>query len=165
MNIESATLTLRTSGINTANGDINVGNRNNDCTWNINLQQVLGSMMGKYKRFKICPTSIGSATPVPSLSDANRLVCVNVEGLQWENSSYRLANTSIASSLIMNTAALGTTAGISINYTGETGFVFTRPTTNNVSIRIFLTRMSDDTIQAIQYPNLVYCFSIYGIDE
>jgi len=164
MNLESATLVLRTSGLNTAQGDINIGNRNNDFTFNLNIQQVLGSMLTKYKKFKLCLTSVGAATPSPALSDTNRLLCVNIEGLNWENSSYNIATGNLSSSVIAATIAIGTTAGFSTNFTGETGFIFTRPVANNVSIRIFLTRIQDNTIQQIQYPNSVYCFSIYGIE-
>lgn len=164
MNLESGTLVLRTSGLNTAQGDINVGNFNNDTTWNINIQQVLGSMLTKYTRFKLCLTSVGSATPPTSLSDTNRLLCVNIDGLNWENSGYNVFTGNQSSSLIASTIAIGTTTGFSTNFTGETGFVFTRPVANNLSIRIFLTRISDNSIQSIQYPNLVYCFSIYGIE-
>lgn len=164
MNLESATLVLRTSGINTAQGDINVGNRNNDTTWNINIQQVLGSMLTRYTRFKLCLTSVGAGTPPTTLTDNNRMLCVNIEGLNWENSSYDVLTGNLSSSVIAATIAVGTTQGFSTNFTGETGFVFTRPVANNVSIRIFLTRIQDNTIQALQYPNIVYCFSIYGIE-
>ncbi len=165
MNLESATLVLRTSSLNTAQGDINIGNYNNDVTIsNINIQRVLGSMLTKYKKFKLCLTSVGAATPPTTLSDTNRLLCVNIQGLNWENSGYNVATGNLSSSVIAATIAIGTTTGFSTNFTGETGFIFTRPVANNVSIRIFLTRIQDNTTQAIQYPNTVYCFSIYGIE-
>ncbi len=165
MNLESATLVLRTSSLNTAQGDINIGNYNNDVTFsNINIQQVLGSMLTKYKKFKLCLTSVGAATPPTTLTDTNRLLCVNIQGLNWENSGYNIATGNLSSSVIAATIAIGTTQGFSTNFTGETGFIFTRPVANNVSIRIFLTRIQDNTIQQIQYPNSVYCFSIYGIE-
>lgn len=165
MNLESATLVLRTSAINTANGDINVGNFNNDCSWNINLRRCLGSMFDKYERFKICLTSLGTATPNPNLSNDNRMVSVNMEGLQWNNQSYNTQLGVIGTNVIISSVGLATNVGVTFNYTGEVGQVFYKPKSDDVRIRIYLERILDNTIQSIQYPNVVYCFSIYGIEE
>ncbi len=161
MNLESATLVLRTSALGP--NDVNVSNFNNDVYWNINLRRVLGSMFDKYNRFKICLTSIGTSTP--ALSEANRFVQVNMEGLQWNNQSYDTQTGILRSNVIIESVALGTNTGITYNFTGEIGQVFYKPQSDDVRLRIYLQRISDNTIQAIQYPNIVYCFSIYGIEE
>jgi len=165
MNLESATLVLRTSAINTANGDINVGNFNNDCSWNINLRRCLGSMFDKYERFKICLTSTGNATPSPSLSIDNALVVINMEGLNWNNQTYNSQTGTIGTNAVLSTISTGTTAGSTTNFTGEIGCVFYKPKSDNCVIRVYLSKLSDNTIAQLQYPNLVYCFSIYGIEE
>ena len=163
MNLESATLVLRTSAINTSRGDINVGNFNNNCSWAINLQTVLGSMYNKYSRFKICLTSFGNASG-GTLTDINRIININIAGLQWNNQSYDTTTGTIISSV--NIASVDMiNQGRSVNFAGETGFVFFKPNSSDVVIRIFLTRVFDDTLQAVQYPNCVFCFSIYGIEE
>ena len=163
MNLESATLVLRTSSLGP--NDINVGSLNNDVTWNINLQTCLGSMFNKYDRFKICLTSVGCGTPPSALADNNRTLNINIEGLQWNNQSYNSQTGIIERNVIASTIQTGTTLSFSINYTGETGFVFYRPQSSDVQIRIYLTRLSDNQIANIQYGNFVYCFSIYGIEN
>jgi hypothetical protein len=165
MNIESATLVLRTSSINTTVGDVNANGFNNDVTWNINLQQCLGSMYSKYRRFKLCITSVGCGTPGTTLSDNNRLLNVNIEGFQWVNASYNYMSGTMDRNVIASTITAGTTSGFSNNFTGEVGFVFNKPSSSDVRVRIYLTRISDNTIVPIQYPNFCYCFSIYGINE
>jgi hypothetical protein len=158
MNLESATLVLRS-----INADINVGNFNNDMTWsNINIKALLGPMWLKYKKFKLIMTAYGSA-PQAGITDANRIVNIYMEGLRWVNSSY---DTSISAN--RNRALIGTTeyftAGRSMNYVSESGFLFdTQQTTAN--IRISLTRVLDDTIVATQYSSSICILSIYGIDE
>lgn len=164
MNIESATLVLRTSSINTAKGDVDVDGYNNDVTWNIDLQRCLGNMFNKYKRFKICLTSIGGGTPSPVLVDANRWLNVNIEGFQWVNSGYNSSTGALNRNIIASTVQTGSSTGFSTNFTGEVGFVFNKPASGNVAVRIYLTRILDDTIAAVQYPNFCYCFSIYGIE-
>lgn len=163
MNLESATLVLRTASLGSSG--INVNNFNNDCTWNIDLQTVLGTIYHKYKRFKICLTSVGSGIPNPTLTDASRFVNVNLEGLQWVNSGYDTTNGAVNRNVIATTIVLNSTLGFSNNFTGEVGFVFNKPNSNNISFRVYLTNVSNNTINQVQYPNLCYCFSIYGIDE
>jgi len=162
MNLESATLVLRTLSLGP--NDINVGSLNNDVSWNINLQTCLGSMYNKYDRFKICLTSMGSSVPTPTLTDQNRFVMINVEGLQWNNQTYNSQTGIIERNAILSTVDLQTNTGRTINYTGEVGCVFYKPQSSDVRIRVYLTRISDNTIQNVQYPPLIYCFSIYGIN-
>ena len=157
MNLENATLVLRTSST-----DINVGNYNNDCTWNINLQQVLGSMYSKYTKFKFCITSFGNAGG-GAISDLDRIVEINVEGLQWINQTYNTTTGSNLNNTVVSTADLLAT-GRTINYTGETGAIFLKPYSNMVDIRIYLKRIVDNTLQDTQFPQMTYCFSIYGVE-
>lgn len=157
MNLESATLVLRS-----VNADVNVGNYNNDMTWNdINLKTLLGPMWLKYKRFKIIMTAYGSGPQ--SITDVNRFVNVYMEGLRWVNSSYDTNINANRTRALVGTAEYAST-GRTLNYVNESGFVFdTQQTTAN--IRIFLTRITDDTLQSVQYANSICVFSIYGIEE
>ena len=158
MNLESATLVLRSINANT-----NVGNFNNDMTFNnIDLKTLLGPMWLKYKKFKLIMTAYASG-PSAGISDANRLVNVYMEGLRWVHSSYDTSITANRSRALVGTTEYAT-GGRSINYVNESGFLFdTQQTTAN--IRILLTRITDDTTPAVQYGNSVCVFSIYGVDE
>lgn len=158
MNLESATLVLRSINANT-----NVGNFNNDVTWNdINIKALLGPMWVKYKRFKIILTAFASA-PQAGITDPNRLVNVYMEGLRWVNSSYDTSISANRSRALVGTAEFAT-VGRSINYVNESGFIFDNQQTT-ASIRILLTRITDDTRVATQYSSFVCCFSIYGLEE
>lgn len=166
MNLESATLILRTSEINISNGDINVNNRNNDVTWNVNLQACLGSMFIKYKRFKICLTSVGGAGQGATLTGNDRGIQFNMEGLQWENQSYNTTTGTLGSNVILAPAFIPATDGWNINFIGEAGFVFIRPPANDVKLRIFITRIASNVLpDTTSFGNMVFCFSIYGINE
>lgn len=158
MNLESATLILRS-----INANENVGNFNNDMTWyNIDLKTLLGSMWGKYKRFKLILTAHGSA-PQIGMTGQNGLVTINMEGLNWVTSSYDTSISANRSRAVVGTGFYST-AGSSINYITESGFIFdTQQTTANM--RIYLNRVLDDTKQAIQYSPAVFCFSVYGLDD
>lgn len=158
MNLESATLVLRSINANT-----NVGNYNNDLTWtDINIKALLGPMWLKYKKFKLIMTGFASS-PQAGITDANRIVNIYMEGLRWVQSSFDTSISANRSRALVGTAEF-TTNGRSINYVSESGFIFdTQQTTAN--LRIFFTRVIDDTIQATQYSSNVAVFSIYGIDE
>ena len=158
MNLESATLVLRS-----INANVNVGNFNNDMTWNnIDIKTLLGSMWAKHKRFKLIMTAYGSG-PQAGITDINRFVNVNMEGFRWVTSSYDTSISANRSRAVVGTAEYATT-GRTINYVNEGGFIFDNQQTN-INIRIFLTRITDDTIQATQYSPSICCFSIYGLDD
>ena len=158
MNLESATLVLRSINANT-----NVGNLNNDVTWsNINIKALLGSMWTKYKKFKIILTAFASS-PQSGITDPNRLVNVYMEGLRWVNSSYDTSISANRSRALVGTAEFATT-GRSINYVNESGFIFDNQQTT-ANLRMVLTRITDDTVVATQYSSFVCCFSIYGLEE
>lgn len=158
MNLESSTLILRS-----INADENVGNFNDDMTWyNIDLKTLLGSMWGKYRRFKLILTAHGSA-PQTGMTTNNGAVSINMEGLRWVTSSYDTSISANRSRAVVGTTVYNT-VGNAINYITESGFIFdTQQTTAN--IRITLTRVLDDTIQAVQYSPAVFCFSIYGLED
>jgi hypothetical protein len=158
MNLESATLVLRSINANT-----NVGNYNNDLTWNdINIKALLGPMWMKYKRFKLIMTGFASSGQT-GISDVNRIVNIYMEGLRWVQSSFDTSISANRSRALVGTAEFSTT-GRTINYVNESGFIFdTQQTTSN--IRLFFTRVTDDTLQATQYSPSIAIFSIYGIDE
>jgi hypothetical protein len=158
MNLESATLVLRSINANT-----NVGNYNNDLTWNdINIKALLGPMWLKYKKFKLIMTGFASSAQT-GITDTNRIVNIYMEGLRWVQSSFDTSISANRSRALVGTAEFSTT-GRTINYVNESGFIFdTQQTTSN--IRLFFTRVTDDTLQATQYSPSIAIFSIYGIDE
>lgn len=158
MNLESATLVLRT-----INANENVGGFNNNMTFNnINIKALLGSMWLKYKRFKIILTGHGSA-PQSGMSATNAHVNIYMDGLRWVNSSYDTSISANRSRALVGISQYST-AGSATNYVSESGFVFdTQQTTAN--IRITLARVLDDTVQATQYSSAVFIFSIYGLED
>ena len=163
MNLESANLILRTSSV--AVGADKDANRTN-ITWrNINLKAVLGTLYSKYSRYKICLTSIGNVNTTALANVADRVLNVNMRGLQWENQTYDTSVKTNTDTVILSTAFFNNANGFSINYTGEIGWVFQKPPSENVDINIFLNRVSDGTTPNINYNESVFCFSIYGVEE
>ena len=157
MNLESSTLVLRS-----INANINVGGFNNDMTFqNINLKSLLGAMYNKYKRFKLILTAF--ATAPASVNSTNGIVNIYMEGLNWYQSSYDTSVNANRTRALVGTAEYVTT-GRTINYVTEAGYMFDTQQTN-VDLRIFITRVTDDTIQATQYSPSIIVFSIYGIDD
>jgi hypothetical protein len=163
MNLESANLILRTSSVSTTSGDKNTDRTN--ITWrNINMRAVLGTLYNKYKRYKICLTSIGNVNVATIANVADRVLNVNMKGFNWVNQTYDTSNKTNTDTVILSTAFFNSANGFSINYTGEIGCVFQIPVSENVDINIFLNRVSDGTIPTgINYNESVFCFSIYGV--
>lgn len=158
MNLESATLVLRS-----VNANVNVGGFNNDVSFNnINIKTLLGSMWQKYRKFKLIMTAFGSG-PQAGISDVNRFVNVYVDGLRWVHSSYDTSVSANRTRALVGTSEFATT-GRTINYVNESGFMFDNQQTT-ATLRLTLTRITDDTLQATQYSNWVCVFSIYGIEE
>lgn len=157
MNLESSTLVLRS-----INANVNVGGFNNDMTWqNINLKSLLGSMYGKYRRFKLILTAFAGGPA--SVNTINGIVNFYMEGLRWYQSSYDTSINANRTRALVGTGEFSTT-GRTINYVTEAGYMFDTQQLN-ADIRIFITRVSDDTIQATQYSPSIFVFSIYGVDE
>lgn len=163
MNLESANIILRTSSV--ALGSDKDSNRTN-ITWrNINLKMALGSLYDKYTKFKICLTSVGNANTSNIANITDRMLNINMTGLMWINQTYDTSTNSNTNNVIISTAIFNSTSGFSINYTGEIGWVFQKPVSNNVDINIYFTRISDGTqASGINYGETVFCFSIYGIE-
>lgn len=164
MNLESANLILRTSSV-AVGTDKNTA-RTLITFKNINMQVVLGSLYSKYQRFKICFTSFGNinTSTIPNVSD--RVLMVGMRGLNWTNRLYDGTSSSFENSVVLGTTFFNNSTGFSLNFTGEIGWVFEKPPSNNVDLTIFLNRVSDGTIPtAGNYGESVFCFSIYGIEE
>ena len=157
MNLESSTLVLRS-----INANINVGGFNNDMTFqNINMKSLLGAMYNKYNRFKLILTAF--ATAPSSVNTTNGIVNIYMEGLNWYQSSYDTSVNANRTRALVGTGEY-VTSGRTINYVTEAGYMFDTQQTN-VDLRIFITRVTDDTIQATQYSPSIVVFSIYGIDD
>lgn len=164
MNLESANLILRTSSVAVGS------DKNTDrtiVTWrNINMKVVLGTLYNKYNRFKICFTSYGNANTSAIANVSDRILNVNMRGFNWTNRAYDGTTSSNDNSVIMGAATFVTLNGFSLNFTGEIGWMFEKPPSDNVDLTIFINRVSDGTIPAgINYGESVFCFSIYGIEE
>jgi hypothetical protein len=157
MNLESSTLVLRS-----INANINVGGFNNDMTFqNINMKSLLGAMYNKYNRFKLILTAF--ATAPSSVNTTNGIVNIYMEGLNWYQSSYDTSVNANRTRALVGTGEY-VTSGRTINYVTEAGYMFDTQQTN-VDLRIFITRVTDDTMQATQYSPSIIVFSIYGIDD
>ena len=158
MNLESATLVLRT-----INASTNSGGFNNDMTWDaIDIKGLLGSLWLKYNRFKLILTGHGSA-PQSGMISSNGNVAIYLEGLNWVNSSYDTSVSANRTRALVGTSTYDT-SGRATNYVSESGFVFdTTQTTAN--LRITLARVLDDVVQPTQYSAAVFIFSIYGVDD
>lgn len=163
MNLESSNIILRTSSV--ATGSDKDTNRTN-ITWrNVNLQIALGSLYGKYKMYKICLTSVGNVNTTAITNIVDRVVTVNLSGLQFVNQTYDTASNTVTGTAVISTLYFNTGNGFSVNYTGEIGSVFVLPKGALVDINISLTKVSDGTVPNINYGESVFCFSVYGIHE
>lgn len=85
-------------------------------------------------------------------------------GLLWINQTYDPSSKTNLNYVNLGTIGMNSSSGISLNYTGETGFVFDKPKSDTVNLNIFFTRVSDGTIPQINYGESIFCFSIYGIE-
>lgn len=163
MNLESANLILRTSSVPTG---VDHDTNNTNITWrNISLKNVLGHLFYKYSKFKICFTSFGNVN-TSTLTAVDRIMTVNMTGLQWYNQTYDSSINANTSNVVISTVDFVSAAGRNINFTGEMGWVFIKPNTEYIDININLTRCSDGGLNgAVNYGPSVFCFSIYGIEE
>lgn len=164
MNLESANLILRTSSVAVGN------DKNADRTVvtfrNINMKVLLGSLYNKYERYKICITSYGNANVSAIANVQDRVLNVNMRGLNWTNRAYDGTTSSFDNSVVMGACFFNNANGFSLNYTGEIGWMFEKPPSDDVDITVFINRVSDGTIPTgINYGESVLCFSIYGIEE
>jgi hypothetical protein len=162
MNLESANLILRTSSVPVG---VDKDTNRTNITWrNINLRNLLGNLFNRYNKFKICLTSIGNVNTTTIASVADRVLNVNMRGLQWINQTYDTSNQTNTSTVILTTITFNSANGISVNYTGEIGWAFQKSESNTIDINVFLNRVSDGTTPNINYNESVFCFSIYGIE-
>lgn len=164
MNLESANLILRTSTV-AVGADKNTA-RTQITFRNINMRVVLGTLYNKYNRFKICFTSFGNVNTSSIANVSDRVLMVNMRGLNWTNRLYDGTTSSFENSVSMGASFFNNGTGFSLNFTGEIGWVFEKPPSDNVDLTVFLNRVSDGTIPtAGNYGESVFCFSIYGIEE
>jgi hypothetical protein len=163
MNIESANLILRTSSVTGTDKNSN----NTNITWrNINLMNLLGHLFYKYSKFKICLTSFGNTNTSTLTAIADRILNVNMTGFQWYNQTYDTLTNTNTSNVIISTVDIPSANGRNINYSGEVGWVFEKPSSAVVDININFSRVSDNSINnAINYGQSVFCFAIYGVEE
>lgn len=161
MNLESANLILRS--VSTTNKNAT----NQNITWdNINLKQVLGTLYDKYDNFKICLTSFGNVNAAAIAAVNDRVCTLNMRGLNWINQTYDSVTNTNRDGVVLSTTLMPSANGTSLNYTGEIGWVFQKPSSITVSINITITRASDGLVNAAtNYGDTVYCFSIYGVEE
>lgn len=162
MNIESANLVLRTASV--AVGADKDSNRSNIWFRGINMRVLLGQMYEKYDSFKICLTSVGNTNTTNIANVSDRVMCLNMSGLQWMNQTYDVATKTNKDYVVISTLIFQSTTGFSQNYTGEIGWVFTKPLQDTIDINLYLTRVSDGSVASgINYGESVFCFSVYGI--
>jgi len=164
MNLESANLILRTSSV-AVGADKNTA-RTQITFRNINMKVVLGTLYSKYQRFKICFTSFGNANTSSIAAVSDRVLMVQMRGLNWTNRLYDGTTSANENSVVLGSAFFNNTTGFSLNFTGEIGWVFDKPPSDNVDLTVFLNRVSDGTIPTSgNYGESVFCFSIYGVEE
>jgi len=160
MDKESATLVLRSVNCNIT--DVT----NNTWTWrNVNLRKAMGTIYDKHETFKLCFTSFGSSsTTITNAVDRTVNVYMNMSNCTWINSGYNVSTNNRTQNCLLSTIDLNNNSGRSINFTGEVGILFKKPSSAYTDITITFTRCSDDSINSAQaYANSVYCFSIYGV--
>jgi hypothetical protein len=157
MNIESATLVLRTANATTINAT------RTTTSWAVNMRVCLGALYNKYDRFKICLTSWGTGVAVNGFV-ADDLACfVTMSGLQWENQTYDSAINGLTQNAAISTLRF-VNNGISLeNLTGEIGVVFLKDNFDNETLTININKISGAALPALAYPQCCYVFSIYGV--
>lgn len=159
MDLNNATLILRT-----ANASINQGGTNNFLTWNnIDLKILVGTTMwSKYNKFKLTMTFSASG-PQLGITDENRFVNVNLEGLPWVNSSYDTSMNSNRSRAVVGVVEYST-IGVTTYLSNQAGYIFEKEP-SIVNLRLILSKVTDDGIVPTQYSGAVFVFSIVGVEE
>ena len=158
MNIESATLVLRT--INATNNITRTSS-----TWRINLRQTLGNLYNKYDKFKICLTSWGTGITNNGFTSDDVTVVSFMSGLQWENQTYDTVINGLQSKAVISTLRFNNNSVALENFTGEVGQVFLKPNYDEVEVTISFEKISGAVFPALVYPQCCYVFSIYGIPD
>jgi hypothetical protein len=157
MNIESATLVLRT-----INGTTNA--TNTQSTWRVNLRQTLGNLYNKYDRFKICLTAWGTGSASGGFSNDDLTTILYLSGLNWENQTYDTAINGLQAKAVIGTVKFLNATSTIENFTGEVGQVFLKPNYDELDITLSIEKISGAAI-TLTYPATCYVFSIYGIPD
>ena len=157
MNIESATLVLRTANATTINAT------RTTTSWQVNLRVCLGSLYDKYENFKLCLTSWGTGVAVSGFT-ADDLACfITMSGPQWTNQTYDSATNGLTQNAAISTLRF-VNNGIALeNFTGEVGQIFNKANLDNVELTININKISGNALPALAYPQCCYVFSIYGV--
>lgn len=157
MNIESATLVLRTANATTINAT------RTTASWRVNMRACLGSLYNKYDKFKICLTSWGTGASVAGFT-ADDLACfVTMDGLRWENQTYDTLSNGLTQNASISTLRFVNNGNSLENFTGEVGQVFNKDNLDDELLTININKISGSALPALAYPQCCYVFSIYGV--
>ena len=169
--LQMATLTLHTCTLQpdaiTAKGSVN--NFNTVTTWNnINFRLLLGDMYDKYDLFNIRLVSIACddnriGELVSGNSASDRIVTVNMSGLNFYNQTYDSSTNINTSKTVIATYKLYESFA-----TFYTNHIATFGKGNDVcNLTIEFNRISDNQpvncAASLDYPQMVFLFNIYGI--
>jgi len=157
MNIESATLVLRTINAPTINANRTVA------TWRVNLRQCLGSLYGKYDKFKICLTSWGTGANTTGFTNDDLNTICSMSGLQWQNQTYDTVTNGLRERAVLAVLRYVNNGLALENFTGEVGQVFLKPNYDELNVTISIEKVSGNAFPALAYPQCCYVFSVYGV--
>jgi hypothetical protein len=158
MNIESATLVLRTT-------NATIDTLRTSATWRINLRQTLGNLYNKYDRYKICLTSFATSLAPNGLTFDDVSTIAFMTGLNWENQTYDTAINGLRERAAISTLRFVNNQSTVENFTGEVGQVFIKPNIDETTINISLEKSNGAALPALGYPHCIYIFTIYGIPK
>jgi hypothetical protein len=169
--LQKANLVLK--GIDSVNNEANTV-----MTWNnINLRMLLGDMYDKYDNFNLVLNSMGcdddrlynsgtnTYTNTAGSDESDRIVTVNVSGLNWLNATYDSATNNMSSSTTIATYRFYET--FSKDYHNSIA-TFTKYGSDRCNITIdlktiVLDELPDTIVPENAFPYMTFLFSIYGI--
>ena len=138
-------------------------------TWNnINLRNALGEMYDKYDLYNLILNVVvnDNCAVGYNASDSDRQALIRLSGLPFKNFTY---NTKLQSSGVILGNYTYPTSGLSQRYYTSDSFTTFSKNQDICSITIDMLRISDLTLckptNTNAFPEMVFWFSIYGIDK
>jgi hypothetical protein len=171
MNIECATLTLKTADLPTT-GDNVYGTSNTLSTFwtwkNINLQTILGDMYHEYETFNIVLASVsaGIGGAVGTTTQNDRNVLIKMSGLPFKNQTFDATKQHNTNAVALTTMYMGDGSNIFNQYLSNGHYITFTKTATNVDLTITYEPINNTTsvgfINSWAFPELVLIFKIYG---
>ena len=171
---QKSSFTLKSEDLSVAGNSVGICNAlNTDFTWNnVNMKQILGDQYDKYDEFNIsfAILAVGYTGATYGFDAGDRLVNLNMSGLNFKNNCYNVATQSNLQSVNLYSYLFNnsTTSGVSAQMSNDS-LSFTFKKAENVDISLYYTRAFKNAggnytiATANKFPPIAFTFKITGI--